>query len=291
MGLAGTKKGEISMSQKPKTGTPVRAARKSAAAAVDSVPTDTAATEISDMVPTTAATETRPVEAVADAAPEPFVPESFVADVEAMPEAVETPEELDVSFAEVQPAAVTALSEPAAVEAAPPSSVADEPEPMPAPQSAAPIIPAEGLIPVVAKEAMTFASLFYPKKPHTMRGLNTMTMMKSTEDFVAFGQANVEAFVKSGQIWSAGVQELTKQFATTAKASFEESVTTFKAISTCKSVKEALEMQSDFAKTALEKAMSESNKIADASLKLTEETLAPITARMTVAAETFGKAA
>jgi phasin family protein len=117
------------------------------------------------------------------------------------------------------------------------------------------------------------------------------TMMKSTEDLVAFGQANLEACVKSGQIWSAGVQELTKQMASTAKATFEESVTTFKAISTAKSVKEAMEMQSSFAKAALEKAMTESNKLTDASIKLTEQTLAPITARVTVAVETFGKAA
>jgi phasin family protein len=126
-------------------------------------------------------------------------------------------------------------------------------------------------------------------KPSLTQGMKTR--MKSTEDFVAFSQANLEAFVKSGQIWSAGVQELTKQMATSAKATFEESVSTFKAISTAKSVKEAMDLQSTFAKAALEKAMAESNKLTDASIKLTEQTLAPITARVTVAVETFGKAA
>ena len=114
-------------------------------------------------------------------------------------------------------------------------------------------------------------------------------MMKSTEDFVAFGQANMEAFMKSGQIWAAGIQDLTKQMAATAKTSFEESVSTFKALSTVKSVKEAIDLQSTFAKTAMEKAMAESNKITDASIKLTEQTLAPITARVTATVETFGK--
>jgi phasin family protein len=126
-------------------------------------------------------------------------------------------------------------------------------------------------------------------KPTLTQGIKTM--MKSTEDFVAFGQANMEAFVKSSQIWSAGVQELSKQIATSAKASYEESVSTFKAISTAKSVKEAMDLQSTFAKAALEKAMAESNKLTDASIKLTEQTLAPITARVTLAVETFGKAA
>jgi phasin family protein len=141
----------------------------------------------------------------------------------------------------------------------------------------------------VAAEVVETASRIKPIKPNLTQGMKTM--MKSTEDFVAFGQANLEAFVKSGQIWSAGVQELTKQIATTAKASFDESISTFKAMSTAKSVKEAMDLQSSFAKAALEKAMAESNKLTDASIKLTEQTLAPITARVTVAVETFGKSA
>jgi phasin family protein len=117
------------------------------------------------------------------------------------------------------------------------------------------------------------------------------TMMKSTEDFVAFGKGNLEAFTKSGQIWAAGMQDLTKQFAVTAKASFDESVATFKALSTVKSVKEAIDLQSVYGKAVLAKAMAESNKLADASIKLTEQAMAPLTARVTVAVETFGKAA
>ena len=122
-------------------------------------------------------------------------------------------------------------------------------------------------------------------------GTGGSTLSLTTADFVSFDKANLEAFVKSGQIWNAGMQELTKQIATSAKASFDESVSTFKAISTAKSVKEAMDLQSTFAKSALEKAMAESNKLTDASIKLTEQTLAPITARLTTAVETFGKAA
>jgi hypothetical protein len=42
-------------------------------------------------------------------------------------------------------------------------------------------------------------------KPNPMPGMKTM--IKSTEDFFAFGQANVEAFVKSGQIWADGTDK------------------------------------------------------------------------------------
>ena len=115
--------------------------------------------------------------------------------------------------------------------------------------------------------------------------------MKTAEDFVAFNQSNVEAIVKSSQIWSAGVQDLSKQVAATAQAQFEETVSVFKALSGLKSFKDALELQSSFARSAMEKSMAQSSRLTDASLKLTEQALAPITARVTTAVESFSKAA
>ncbi len=119
----------------------------------------------------------------------------------------------------------------------------------------------------------------------------TKTMINNTENLIAFSKGTLEAFAKYGQIWATGVQDLTKQFAAAAKVSFDESIATFKALGTVKSVKEAIDLQSNFARTAFEKVIAETNKIADASMKLTEQTLAPLTARVTTAVETFGKTA
>lgn len=117
------------------------------------------------------------------------------------------------------------------------------------------------------------------------------TMINSTVDFATIGKDNLEAFTASSKIWLAGMQDLTKQVAATAKASLEESVATFKALSTVKSVQEAIELQTTYSKTAIAKALAESTKLTEASMKLTEETLAPITARMAVAVGAFSKAA
>jgi phasin family protein len=97
--------------------------------------------------------------------------------------------------------------------------------------------------------------------------------------------------VKSGQIWAAGVQDLSRQMAATAQASLDETLETFKALSSVKSLKDAIDLQASFARSALEKTMAESGKLTDASLKLTEQALAPITARVTMAVEQFAKAA
>jgi phasin family protein len=115
--------------------------------------------------------------------------------------------------------------------------------------------------------------------------------MKTAEELVAFNQGNIEAIVKSGQIWATGVQDLSKHLAAAAQASFDESLAAFKALTSVKSLKDAFELQSSFARSALEKSLAESGKLTDASFKLTEQALAPITARVTVAVEKFAKAA
>jgi phasin family protein len=97
--------------------------------------------------------------------------------------------------------------------------------------------------------------------------------------------------VKSSQIWAAGVQDLSKHVAATAQATFDETFSTFKALTSVKSLKDAFDLQAAFARSAMEKTLAESGKLTDASMKLTEQALAPITARVTLAVEKFGKAA
>jgi phasin family protein len=115
--------------------------------------------------------------------------------------------------------------------------------------------------------------------------------VKTAEELVAFNQGNMEAFVKSSQIWATGVQDISKQFAAAAQASLDESISAFKALTSVKSLKDAFELQSSFARTTLEKSLAESGKLTDASFKLTEQALAPIAARVTVAVEKFAKTA
>ena len=48
--------------------------------------------------------------------------------------------------------------------------------------------------------------------------------MKTAEELVAFNQGNLEAIVKSGQIWATGMQDLSKHIAAAAQASLDESM-------------------------------------------------------------------
>jgi phasin family protein len=115
--------------------------------------------------------------------------------------------------------------------------------------------------------------------------------MKTAEEMVSFSQGNMEAFVKASQIFTTGMQDISKHLAASTKTSSEEYVAFTKTLMGVKSVKEAVDLQSGFAKSSVEKAVAETSKITDASVKLAEQAIAPITARLTLAVEKFGKIA
>ncbi len=117
----------------------------------------------------------------------------------------------------------------------------------------------------------------------------TEKAMKTAEDFMAFSQGNLEAFAKSGQIWAAGMQDISKQVAATAQASIEQTLSTFRALTGVKSLRDAVELETSLARSAVEKTMSESGRLTDASMKLAEQTLAPLTARVTLAVEKYSR--
>jgi phasin family protein len=111
--------------------------------------------------------------------------------------------------------------------------------------------------------------------------------MKTAEQVAQFSQGNVEAFVKSSQIWATGWQDISKQMAATAKANMDETMSAFKALTSVKSLKEVFDLQTSFARSSMEKAMAESGKLTEHSLKLAEQAFAPISARVNAAVETF----
>ena len=102
---------------------------------------------------------------------------------------------------------------------------------------------------------------------------------------MSFGQGNIEAVVKSSQIWVAGMQDLSKTVAATAQATFDESMSTFKAMTSVRSLKEAMELQASFMRATMEKTVAQSGQVAEAGVKLAEQTIAPLAARVTVAVE------
>jgi len=112
---------------------------------------------------------------------------------------------------------------------------------------------------------------------------------KNYEDVLALSKGNIDALVASGSLFAKGMQDINKAWFELAQASVEESAKVAKAVLASKSLPEAVEIQSKFVKGNYDKAMADSQKIADMSVKLAEQVSAPINERVTLAVETFSK--
>ncbi len=111
------------------------------------------------------------------------------------------------------------------------------------------------------------------------------SVTKTTDELSSFQSGNAEAFLKSGQVWVAGCQAITEAMSATAQAQLEYTLSTWKALSTVKSLQEAVEIQSSLARLAVQKTLEGTGKITEVSLKLAVEAIAPIAGRVTLAVE------
>jgi hypothetical protein len=75
--------------------------------------------------------------------------------------------------------------------------------------------------------------------------------------------------------------------ATSSQAATTETLSNFRAVLSAKTVKQQLEMQATFARTAAIHAVDETSRFARAYIDLTEKVLAPLAARAYLAADKF----
>ncbi len=112
---------------------------------------------------------------------------------------------------------------------------------------------------------------------------------KGYEDVVSYGKDNVDAVMKSNAIFVKGIQDINKALFGLAQASLEDSVTATQKILGCKTAKEAMDTQAALARAGYAKAVQDSRKISDLSVKLADEASQPITKQINATVEKFTK--
>jgi phasin family protein len=113
--------------------------------------------------------------------------------------------------------------------------------------------------------------------------------MKSYDELTTFGKDNVDAVVKAGQIYVKGIEELSRALINLGQIQYEQGVAATKALMGCTSLRQVIDLQSDLAKTAVDKTLAEGSKMHEMALKVANEAMAPLQARVTLAVEKFGK--
>lgn len=108
---------------------------------------------------------------------------------------------------------------------------------------------------------------------------------KLLEEATELTKGNVEAIVASSKIAAKGVETLGQDAAEFGRKSFEQASAALKGLAEAKSPTDFFRLQSDYAKSAFDSLVAESNKVSEAVIKLAGDVTQPLTNRYSVAAE------
>ena len=104
--------------------------------------------------------------------------------------------------------------------------------------------------------------------------------LKGYDAFLGYGKETAEAVMKSATVAGKGVESINNEIYSFSKQSIEDSVAATKAVMSSKSVHEAFEFQTDFAKSAFEAYVSELSKISELATSTTKDSFAPFKGRV-----------
>ncbi len=111
--------------------------------------------------------------------------------------------------------------------------------------------------------------------------------LAAMNDLNSHSKKNLEAVVAAARASAKGAEALGAQAMAFSKTMFESNVTAAKSLAGAKSVQEVVELQTAFAKSALETYMAEFARMSETVSASVKEAMKPISERVTATAEKF----
>ena len=114
---------------------------------------------------------------------------------------------------------------------------------------------------------------------------NVEKSLSAIATFNTYSKQNLEAVVASVTAATKGAEAIGAQTLAFSKKSLEDNVTAAKTLAGCKSLQEAVEYQTAFAKTAMETYMAQMTSLSEAMTASMKDSMKPINERVTAMVE------
>jgi hypothetical protein len=101
-------------------------------------------------------------------------------------------------------------------------------------------------------------------------------MIKNFDDIQKMSQTNMDTVMKAFGEWNKGWQAIAAEMTDYTKKSFEEGTATFEKLASAKSVEQAIEIQTGYAKRAYDGYMHQMSKIGGMYAELAKEAYKPV---------------
>jgi phasin family protein len=110
-------------------------------------------------------------------------------------------------------------------------------------------------------------------------------------DLAGASRENFDAFVKASTVFAQGFGAIGQQWVEFARTTLEQGVEATRAVISSKNVKDALEVQTNFARAAFDRYLNEAGKISELGVKTTTDAFAPIQKRVDEVVAKYNRAA
>lgn len=117
----------------------------------------------------------------------------------------------------------------------------------------------------------------------------SVNALKTYEDLSKFSKENLDAYVAAGTTVAKGFETISKAWVAFTQETFEAGAQVAKALLSAKTLREAVDVQTDFAKTTFDKLVAEGTKVSEISVKVANEAAEPLNARFNATIEKFLK--
>ncbi len=116
-------------------------------------------------------------------------------------------------------------------------------------------------------------------------------VLQGYEDATAFNKANFDATLKTMGVITKGVEDTNRALFALSQALFEKRVATYKAVMGAKTLKEVVDLETEYVKGMIDGFVTEGTKLSESSIKVANDAIAPLNERVNAAVEKIGKAA
>ncbi len=117
------------------------------------------------------------------------------------------------------------------------------------------------------------------------KNLENLFNVKGMEEVTAHSKQTLDAVAESTSLFAQGCQEITNAWLGFAQQSLESGVNAAKELMDCKTLQEAIELQTTYCRSAIEGCVNEGTRISEMSMKVANEAFEPVRSRVTETVE------
>ncbi|WP_193368385.1 phasin family protein [Pelagibius marinus] len=115
------------------------------------------------------------------------------------------------------------------------------------------------------------------------------SVFEGYDEVASLGKDNIDAYVQSSTVFAKGFEAMSKELMSFAQLSVDTGMANAKALFEVRTVRELIDLQTDFSRSGFDSLVTESAKLTELSMNLANETIEPIQARLNANVEKLMK--